>query len=82
MSSSPFSPPPEIWRAFDSSRQAELARLNTGPKAIHNLRFTSRTTDFFDMLIDIAVRDVRHLTTIIAALRGQKVVAAVERARS
>jgi hypothetical protein len=34
------------------------------------------------MLIDIAVRDVRHLTTIIAALRGQKVVAAVERARS
>ncbi len=49
---------------------------------IHNVRFTSRTTDFFDMLIDIAVRDVRHLTTIIAALRGQKVVAAVERARS
>ena len=49
---------------------------------IHNLRFTARTTDFFDMLIDIAVRDVRHLTTIIAALRGQKVVAAVERARS
>jgi guanosine-3',5'-bis(diphosphate) 3'-pyrophosphohydrolase len=49
---------------------------------IHNLRFTARTTDFFDMLLDIAVRDVRHLTTIIAALRGQKVVAAVERARS
>jgi GTP pyrophosphokinase len=49
---------------------------------IHNVRFTARTTDFFDMLIDIAVRDVRHLTTIIAALRGQKVVAAVERARS
>ncbi len=49
---------------------------------IQNLRFTARTTDFFDMLIDIAVRDVRHLTTIIAALRGQKVVAAVERARS
>jgi hypothetical protein len=37
----PFSPPPEIWRAFDSSRQAELARLFTGPKAIHNLRFTN-----------------------------------------
>jgi GTP pyrophosphokinase len=49
---------------------------------IHNLRFTARTTDFFDMLIDIAVRDVKHLTTIMAALRGQKVVAAVERARS
>jgi hypothetical protein len=37
----PFSPPPEIWRAFDSSRQAELARLYAGPKAIHNLRFTN-----------------------------------------
>jgi guanosine-3',5'-bis(diphosphate) 3'-pyrophosphohydrolase len=49
---------------------------------IHNLRFTTRTTDFFEMLIDIAVRDVRHLTTIMAALRGQKVVAVVERARS
>ncbi|MGH7003124.1 MAG: RelA/SpoT family protein, partial [Alphaproteobacteria bacterium] len=47
---------------------------------IHNLRFTTRSADFFDMLIDIAVRDVRHLTTIMAALRGQKVVAAVERA--
>jgi len=49
---------------------------------IHNLRFTTRSADFFDMLIDIAVRDVRHLTTIMAALRGQKVVATVERARS
>jgi len=49
---------------------------------IHNLRFTARTTDFFDMLIDIAVRDVKHMTTIMAALRGAKVVAAVERARS
>jgi len=49
---------------------------------IQNLRFTTRSADFFDMLIDIAVRDVRHLTTIMAALRGQKVVATVERARS
>ncbi len=48
---------------------------------ISNLRFTSRTTDFFDMLIDVQVRDLKHLTTVIAALRSQKVVAAVERAR-
>ncbi|MCW5772987.1 MAG: bifunctional (p)ppGpp synthetase/guanosine-3',5'-bis(diphosphate) 3'-pyrophosphohydrolase, partial [Rhodospirillaceae bacterium] len=49
---------------------------------IQNLRFTTRSTDFFEMMIDIAVRDVRHLTNIMAALRGQKVVATVERARS
>ncbi len=48
---------------------------------ISNLRFTSRTTDFFEMLIDVQVRDLKHLTTIIAALRSQKVVAAVERSR-
>jgi GTP pyrophosphokinase len=49
---------------------------------INNLRFTARSADFFDMLIDIQVRDLKHLTTIIAALRGQKVVTSVERARS
>ncbi len=48
---------------------------------ISNLRFTSRDTDFFDMLIDVQVRDLKHLTTIIAALRSQKVVAVVERPR-
>jgi GTP pyrophosphokinase len=48
---------------------------------ISNLRFTSRNTDFFDMLIDVQVRDLKHLTTIIAALRSQKVVAVVERPR-
>jgi GTP pyrophosphokinase len=48
---------------------------------ISNLRFTSRTADFFEMLIDIQVRDLKHLSTIIAALRSQKAVAAVDRAR-
>ncbi|MCC9622953.1 bifunctional (p)ppGpp synthetase/guanosine-3',5'-bis(diphosphate) 3'-pyrophosphohydrolase [Thalassospira sp. MA62] len=48
---------------------------------ITNLRFTNRTTDFFEMLIDIDVVDVKHLTNIIAALRATPVVNAVERAR-
>jgi len=48
---------------------------------ISNLKITSRTTDFFDMLIDIEVKDVRHLTDIIAALRATPVINSVERAR-
>jgi GTP pyrophosphokinase len=33
------------------------------------------------MLIDIKVRDVKHLTTIIAALRATPAINSVERAR-
>lgn len=48
---------------------------------ISNLKITNRTVDFFDILIDIEVQDVRHLTNIIAALRASSSVNAVERAR-
>jgi GTP pyrophosphokinase len=49
---------------------------------ISNLKITSRSTDFFEMLIDVEVVDVKHLTNIIAALRANPVVTSVERARS
>ncbi len=48
---------------------------------ISNLRITNRSTDFFEFLVDVEVRDVRHLTGIIAALRADPAVSAVERAR-
>jgi GTP diphosphokinase / guanosine-3',5'-bis(diphosphate) 3'-diphosphatase len=48
---------------------------------ITNLKFTNRTAEFFDMLIDIEVRDVKHLTDIIAALRATPAINSVERAR-
>jgi GTP pyrophosphokinase len=48
---------------------------------ITNLRITSRSTDFFEILIDINVNDVKHLSNIIAALRATPVITAVERAR-
>lgn len=48
---------------------------------ISNLKIVNRSTDFFDMIIDIEVRDVRHLNDIIAALRASTVVNTVERAR-
>ena len=49
---------------------------------ITNLKITNRTNDFFEMIIDIEVRDVKHLTNVIAALRATPTISSVERARN
>ncbi len=49
---------------------------------IRNLKITNRTMQFFEMLVDVEVRDVRHLTNIIAALRATPAINSVERARN
>ena len=46
---------------------------------ISNLRITKRAVDFFEVIVDIEVRDVKHLTGIIAALRASPSIASVER---
>ncbi len=48
---------------------------------ISNLKITNRSIDFFEMLIDVEVHDVKHLANIIAALRAMPVITSVERAR-
>lgn len=48
---------------------------------ISNLKIVDRQVDFFEMLIDIEVRDVKHLADIIAALRASTTVNTVNRAR-
>jgi len=48
---------------------------------ISNIRIQSRDTDFFQMLIDVEVSDLRNLNNIVAALRASKVVAQVSRSR-
>ena len=48
---------------------------------ISNLKITSRSAQFFNMMIDIEVRDVKHLTNVIAALRVNPAINSVERAR-
>ena len=48
---------------------------------ISNLKITNRTTQFFDIQIDIEVQDVKHLTEVIAALRADPAINSVERAR-
>lgn len=46
---------------------------------ISNLKITNRSTDFFEIIIDIEVRNARHLANIIASLRSKEVVQSVDR---
>ena len=48
---------------------------------ISNLKVTNRSADFFELLVDIEVTDVKQLTDIIAALRASSVIHTVERQR-
>jgi GTP pyrophosphokinase len=49
--------------------------------AIANLKITNRQAEFFEMLIDVEVRDLRHLSNVIAGLRAASGIHQVERAR-
>lgn len=48
---------------------------------ITNLKITSRSSDFWDMYLDVSVTDTKHLNNIVAALRATPQVVSVERAR-
>jgi hypothetical protein len=41
----PFAPPAELWRKFNTSRQAELARLFKAPEVLHKIRL-SNTSEY------------------------------------
>lgn len=70
-------------RAFISHEPAALATVtNVIAKEmgnINNFKITHRSSDFFEVLVDIEVRDTRHLNNIIAGLRSKEVVQSVER---
>ncbi|MEP4885425.1 MAG: bifunctional (p)ppGpp synthetase/guanosine-3',5'-bis(diphosphate) 3'-pyrophosphohydrolase [Alphaproteobacteria bacterium] len=62
---------------------AEMAETIAAARGnISNLKFTNRTADFFDMVVDIEVEDAKHLNNIVTSLRGRRPVSTVERARS
>jgi GTP diphosphokinase / guanosine-3',5'-bis(diphosphate) 3'-diphosphatase len=46
---------------------------------IANIKVTNRTVDFWDVLIDIEVKDVDHLKSVIASLRALPIINSVER---
>lgn len=48
---------------------------------ILNLRITARSLEFWDLVVDIYVKDTRHLNNIIAALRATPIIVSVDRAR-
>ncbi len=48
---------------------------------ITNLKITSRSLDFWEMILDVFVSDTKHLNNIMAALRATPTVISVERAR-
>jgi RelA/SpoT family (p)ppGpp synthetase len=48
---------------------------------ITNLTMTQRDSDFYDMQLDLDVRDLKHLTRIMSALKGLSVVSQVIRPR-
>jgi GTP pyrophosphokinase len=50
--------------------------------AISNLKIVHRQQDFFEALVDVEVRDTRHLNQVIAGLRAASGIAQVERSRS
>lgn len=54
----------------------EIAR---GEGNISNLKITSRSQEFFELIVDVGVQNVRHLNNIIANLRSRSCVHSVER---
>lgn len=48
---------------------------------ITNLKITSRSLDFWEMLLDVYVSDTTHLKNIIAALRATPQISSVDRAK-
>ncbi len=53
-----------------------IARSNGN---IANLNIINRTLSYFEIMIDVEVKDLRHLTDIIATLKSSKVVSYVDR---
>ena len=45
----------------------------------YKLNFSTRKKDFFEIIIDIEVRDINHLNNIIAALRLLNEVSSLNR---
>ncbi|HTW68560.1 MAG TPA: bifunctional (p)ppGpp synthetase/guanosine-3',5'-bis(diphosphate) 3'-pyrophosphohydrolase [Acetobacteraceae bacterium] len=50
--------------------------------AIANLKIVNRQQDFMEALVDVEVRDVSHLSKVIAGLRGVSGIKGVERAKA
>ena len=68
----------KIMLANEPGTLADLSNLiarNNGN--IANLNIINRTVSYFEILVDVEVKDLKHLTDIIAALKASKVISYV-----
>ena len=70
----------EVQSANEPGSLAQIAQVIAEHDGnIDNIRMTRRAPDFTDVLIDLEVYDLKHLTAIIAQLRAKATVAKVMR---
>ena len=70
----------EVQSANEPGSLAQIAQVIAEHDGnIDNIRMTRRAPDFTDVLIDLEVYDLKHLTAIIAQLRAKPMVAKAER---
>lgn len=70
----------KVMLANEPGALAELSNLIARAGAnISNLNIVNRTISYFEILLDIDVKDLKHLTDIMTTLKGAKVVSYVSR---
>ena len=70
----------KVMLANEPGALAELSNLVARAGAnISNLNIINRTISYFEILLDLDVRDLKHLTDIITTLKGAKVISYVSR---
>lgn len=72
----------KVVLSHESGSLATLANTVAGGMGnISNLKIVSRSLDFFELIVDIEVKGVKHLTNLIASLRSKSCIHSVERYR-
>ena len=72
-----------VIAANEPSTLATLSNAATKQEGtVVNLKIVNRQLDFMEILLDVEVRDLRHLSNVIAGLRGASGITQVERARA
>jgi hypothetical protein len=57
----PFSPPQEVFRAFNSNQQSEVARMLAAPKVMHKIRLENKSTSPFTTAPALLLKEDRLL---------------------
>jgi GTP pyrophosphokinase len=70
-----------VIAANEASSLAEISNaVSKQDGAIANLKIVNRQQDFMEVLVDVDVRDIGHLSKVIVGLRGLNAIKGVERA--